>query len=124
MQDQEHISLIDQYVIDLVRELRDKKELTQQELADAIGLSRSFIRSIESPNSRAKYNVRHINALADYFGMSPREFLPEKAFPVDGVEEKVVKKAPVKKVAAKKVPVKKAAVKVKSKPTSTKTAKK
>lgn len=112
MREQENISLVDQYVIDLVRELRDKKELTQQGLADAIGLSRSFIRSVESPNSRAKYNVRHINALADYFGMSPKDFLPQKPFPVDAPVEKSVKKnAPVKKAPAKKATVKKVAKK-------------
>lgn len=103
----ENITPIDQYVIDLVKDIRTTKKITQQGLADIMGLSRSFIKDVESATVGAKYNLRHINALADYFGMSPREFLPEKAFPVDGVEEKVVKKAPVKKVAAKKVPAKK-----------------
>jgi transcriptional regulator with XRE-family HTH domain len=101
MQDQENISPVDQFVIDFVRELRLKKNITQQELADIMGLSRSFIKSIESPNSRAKFNVRHINSLADYFGISPREFLPVKAFPVD-IQEIELKPNKRKKVSSKK----------------------
>lgn len=74
---------IEQFVIDYVIELRGKKKKTQQEIANIIGVSRSYIKDIENPNSPAKYNLRHINALADYFDMSPGSFLPEKAFPVD-----------------------------------------
>jgi transcriptional regulator with XRE-family HTH domain len=103
MKKQESITVVEQYVIDYVMKLRADKELTQQDIANIIGVSRSFIKEVESVNSPAKYNLRHINALADYFGMSPRLFLPEKAFPVDAVEEKVMKK----KVAVKKASVKK-----------------
>ncbi|AXY73370.1 XRE family transcriptional regulator [Paraflavitalea soli] len=103
-------SAIDQYAIDFVKKLMEEKEIDRQGIADILGLSRSFVRDVELGYNRAKYNLRHINALADYFGMSPREFLPEKAFPVDGVEERVVK-APVKKAAAKKAAVKKVAAK-------------
>jgi len=78
MKEQEFITPIDQYVIDFVRTLRQKKNLTQQDIADVIGISRSYVSEVESNNSRAKYNIRHINALADYLNMSPRDFLPEK----------------------------------------------
>jgi transcriptional regulator with XRE-family HTH domain len=114
MYNQEHITPIDQYVIDLVRELRSKKEMTQQDLAAAISLSRSFVSDVESPKSRAKYNVRHINALADYFGMSPKDFMPDKPFPVDGPALKDVA-AKEKKAVKKKAPAKKAAVKASTK---------
>lgn len=109
MNTQEHITEVEQHVIDFVVKLRADKELTQQDVANIIGVSRTFIKDVESASRSAKYNLRHINALADYFGISPREFLPEKAFPVDGVEEKVVKKAPAKKGAAKNTATKKAA---------------
>lgn len=104
MQNLEFITPIDQYVIDFVKKLRKEKELTQQDIADIIGLSRGFVSDIENENRNSKYNIRHINALADYFGMSPRAFLPEKAFPVDAVKEKAkpVKKAVVKKKAVNK----------------------
>ena len=106
MQDQENITAIDNYVRDFVKRLRKARKFSQEDLGNIIGVSRSYIRDIENNRNRAKYNIRHINALADYFGMSPREFLPEKAFPVDVVEKekekKVVKKATVKKATKKK----------------------
>jgi len=106
MQDQENITAIDNYVRDFVKRLRKSRKLSQEDLGNIIGVSRSYIRDIENNRNRAKYNIRHINALADYFDISPREFLPEKAFPVDVVEKekekKVVKKATVKKATKKK----------------------
>ncbi len=87
MKDQENITDIEQYVIEVVKTLRKERKQTQQDIADIIGVDRSFITSVESDSKSAKYNLRHINALADYFGMSPRDFLPEKAFPVDNMNE-------------------------------------
>jgi transcriptional regulator with XRE-family HTH domain len=75
--EQEHISPIEQYVIDYVRDLRKKENLSQEDIGNIIGKSKSFIGNIESLNNRAKYNLTHINLLADYFNLSPRNFLPE-----------------------------------------------
>ena len=72
-------SAIEQHVIDFVCNLRAKHNLTQENIATIIGVSRSFIKSIESGKSRAKYNLNHIDKLADHFGLSPKDFLPEKA---------------------------------------------
>lgn len=80
---QENISLLDQHVIDFVRKLRTDRNLTQQDIADILGVSRSFISDVESNNRPAKYNFRHLNALSDYFSLSPKDFMPKKAFPVD-----------------------------------------
>ena len=108
MRDQENITSIDQYVIDFVRDLRIKHNLTQEALGNILAVSRSFIRDIESTNSRGKYNLRHINALSDYFGLSPKDFLPEKPFPINLSEikntsdSKNVKKGKTPKQAAKK----------------------
>lgn len=74
---------IEQHVVDFVIQLRIKKKKTQQEIADIIGISRSYIKDIENPKRAAKYNLRHINALADYFNMSPRAFLPKNSFPTE-----------------------------------------
>jgi len=78
MNEQEHISPIEQCVIDFVRDLRKSKHLSQDDIGNIIGKSKSFIGNIESMNNRAKYNLTHINLLADYFNLSPRDFLPEK----------------------------------------------
>ncbi|WP_315822946.1 helix-turn-helix domain-containing protein [Paraflavitalea speifideaquila] len=97
MSEQEHITPAEQYVIDFVRKLRTDKGLTQLDIASIIGVGRAFVSQAESPKVIAKYNIRHINALADYFGISPREFLPAKAFPVDAPEKEIKKKPASKK---------------------------
>jgi len=79
MEDLKNISAIDQYVIEYVRPLRNKMKLNQEEIANIIGVKRTFITNVESSKHPAKYNLNHINLLADHFGISPREFLPIKA---------------------------------------------
>jgi len=73
------ISAIEQHVIDFVIELRNKHNLKQEDIATIIGVKRSFITNVESVKNRAKYNLNHIDKLADHFGLSPKDFLPEKA---------------------------------------------
>ena len=74
-----NISAIEQHVIDFVTELRIKRQLTQADIAVIIGVGRSFINKVEDKKERAKYNLNHIDKLADHFGLSPKDFLPEKA---------------------------------------------
>lgn len=78
MEEKEYISPIEQYVIDFVVILRKKHRLTQADIGTIIGVGRTFITNVENLEERAKYNINHINLLADHFGMSPRDFLPEK----------------------------------------------
>lgn len=68
---------IEQYVIDTVRRMRLEKKVSQKELAYSLNLSIGFIGDVESSKSRAKYNLSHINKLAEYFECSPKDFLPE-----------------------------------------------
>jgi transcriptional regulator with XRE-family HTH domain len=75
---EENIEPVEQYVIDIVRDLRTSKGISQQRLALELGVSKSFISSVESKNFPGKYNIRHLNILAKVFGCSPRDFLPEK----------------------------------------------
>lgn len=79
MSSEQKTSAIEQHVIDFVSGLRAKNNLRQEDIATIIGVSRSFVKNIESGKSRAKYNLNHIDKLADHFGLSPRDFLPEKA---------------------------------------------
>ncbi len=79
MESKAKISKIEQYIIDFIYKLRKEKNLNQADIATIIGVSRVFVTNVENPSNRAKYNIDHINALADHFGMSPRDFLPEKA---------------------------------------------
>jgi len=71
---------IEQYVIDFVRNLRLERGLRQEDIAHIIDVKPSFIGNIESSSNRAKYNLKHINSLANYFGLSPKDFLPKEAY--------------------------------------------
>lgn len=73
------ISAIEQYVIDFVIKLRKEHKLTQDDIATILDVKRTFVTNVESAKSRAKYNLTHIDKLADHFGLSPRDFLPIKS---------------------------------------------
>lgn len=73
------VAPVEQYVIDFVRKLRIEKGYTQEQLGYIIGVSKVYVSNIEKLNHNAKYNLKHINALADHFGISLRLFFPEKA---------------------------------------------
>jgi len=77
MKEKVKIEPIEQHVIDIVRKLRRNKRLRQQDLARILNTSSSFIGNVENVHNPAKYNLKHISRLADYFELSPRFFLPE-----------------------------------------------
>lgn len=78
---------VEQFVVDFVLKIRTEKKLTQEDLGFILGVDRSFINKIENLEHNAKYNLNHINRLADHWGISPQEFLPKKAFPVSQNED-------------------------------------
>jgi len=49
---------IEQYVINKVRDMRGKHNISQAQLAHQIDVSVGFIGHVESPNDRAKYNPK------------------------------------------------------------------
>ena len=69
---------LDLYVINKVKELRTKHDMSQAVLAIKLDVSDAFIGQIENPKHRAKYNLAHINKLAQIFDCSPKDFLPDK----------------------------------------------
>ncbi|MDB5116370.1 MAG: transcriptional regulator [Mucilaginibacter sp.] len=71
-------SELDLYIINKVKELRLMNNVSQAVLAIKLDVSDAFIGAIENPKHRAKYNVAHINKLAQIFDCSPKDFLPEK----------------------------------------------
>ncbi len=102
MKVQQHISPIEQYVIDFVRKLRTDKQLTQEDIGSILEVSRSYIGDIESRNANGKYNMTHVNALADHFNISPKDFFPQKAIPPVRATAVTEKKTAVKTKSAKK----------------------
>jgi transcriptional regulator with XRE-family HTH domain len=77
-------STFDLEVIRLVKAYREAKGYTQDHLAEFLDVTRGYVGQIESPHTRAKYNLNQLNRLAFEMKCSPRIFLPEKGF-----EEKV-----------------------------------
>jgi transcriptional regulator with XRE-family HTH domain len=76
------IDPIEQHVIDIVRKLRRNKRMRQRDLARILNTSSSFIGNVENGRNPAKYNLKHIGRLAEYFELSPRYFLPDYSMPV------------------------------------------
>jgi transcriptional regulator with XRE-family HTH domain len=70
-------SEIEFFVIKKVKELRERHNLSQSELAVKLEVSNGFIGQVESSKFPAKYNLNHINKLSEIFECSPKEFLPE-----------------------------------------------
>ncbi|MCC8133202.1 MAG: helix-turn-helix domain-containing protein [Tannerellaceae bacterium] len=60
--------------------MRQERKWSQQELADYLNVSQSFIRDIESPNKSHKYNLSHINELCKIFGCKFADFFPDEPF--------------------------------------------
>jgi transcriptional regulator with XRE-family HTH domain len=73
-------SKFDIEVINRVKEMREKKGLTQDDLAYFLDTTPGYIGQVESPGSRSKYNLNHLNRLAFEMKCSPRDFLPEDPF--------------------------------------------
>lgn len=68
---------IEQHVIDKVIKLRKDSKMRQQDIASILHTTTSFVGNVENNRNQAKYNLKHINVLADYFGLSPKYFLPD-----------------------------------------------
>jgi len=71
---------LEQYVINVSIKLRKEHKLTQQDIAKILNTGNAFIGNVENVKRPAKYNLRHINLLAEHFKVSPTDFFPEKAF--------------------------------------------
>lgn len=68
---------IDQYVIDKVRKMRDERNMSQREFADAINLSHGYVGDIEAGRKSAKYSLFHISEIAKVFKCSIWDLVPQ-----------------------------------------------
>lgn len=91
----ESLDEIERYVISRVREIREAKDVTQEELSLAIGKNIGFISQIEAPSKKAKYNIIHLNLIAIALECSPKDFWPE--YPIIEEKHKNIKAAESKK---------------------------
>lgn len=75
----ESLDEIERYIILKIREIRESKRITQEELSLSIGKNIGFISQIEAPSKKAKYNIIHLNLIAKVLGCSPKDFWPENS---------------------------------------------
>jgi len=66
---------LDFYIINKVKEKRLTKGYSQARLANDLGVSYGFIGKVESPKYSAKYNIKHLNKVAEIFNCSPKGHL-------------------------------------------------
>jgi len=62
--------------VNIVKKLREEKNLTQDDLANILGISRQMVSAIERG---ANPSVELLNKLADYFGVSTDSLLGREA---------------------------------------------
>lgn len=77
---------IERFIISKVKEIRDSKGITQEQLSLALGKNISYISQIEATSKTAKYNISMLNLIAIVLDCSPKEFWPE-----EGIKEKKYK---------------------------------
>lgn|SRR5690606_17590743 len=61
------MSHLDYLLILYIKQLREDRRWTQQELSEKMGVSKSFIGNVESFIQRHKYSIRHLKLLAKAF---------------------------------------------------------
>lgn len=75
---QKRKSKIQLFVSQKVRELREENALTQEQFAEKINRSRSFVANRENLYSKEAFNMDILNEIAKVFKVSPKYFMPEE----------------------------------------------
>lgn len=72
-------TVIEQYVIERVREIRVSKGISQAKLAHLMDISVGFVGNVENPKHIAKWNLNHLNRISQVLDIPFKDFFPEKA---------------------------------------------
>ncbi len=75
---QKRKSKIQLFVSQKVRELREENALTQEQFAEKINRSRSFVANRENLYSKEAFNMDILNEIAKVFKVSPKYFMPDE----------------------------------------------
>ena len=78
---------IELFIINKVRELRERENIGQKKLSMELKLSSSYVGNAENPYYKAKYNLNHLNELAKIFNVPFSYFFPENHLEKDCGEE-------------------------------------
>jgi transcriptional regulator with XRE-family HTH domain len=68
---------LDMFITEKVREKRRNLGYTPNDISSILGVSSSFINSIEAKKTHEKYNIEHLSKIAFLFGCKISDFLPE-----------------------------------------------
>lgn len=60
-----------------IAQLRAERGLTQQQLADRIGISKSYLSKIESPNTIKSFSLDVLFSISDELGINISDFFEE-----------------------------------------------
>ncbi|MDH5716806.1 MAG: helix-turn-helix transcriptional regulator [Spirochaetia bacterium] len=71
------ITNLEYQIINQVKEIRISKGFTQEDLANILEKTVSFIRNIESNKLGKKYNIDHLSKIAFLFDLEITEFFPK-----------------------------------------------
>ena len=75
----ESLDEIERYIILKVKETRESKGITQEQLSLALGKNIGYISQIEAKSKTAKYNITILNQIAIILDCSPKTFWPKTA---------------------------------------------
>lgn len=71
-------SQIQKFISLKVKEFRESTGLTQEQFAEKLNRSRTFISNRENPNSNEAFSLEFLNEIANLFDVSPKYFMPDK----------------------------------------------
>ncbi|MFX3625129.1 MAG: helix-turn-helix domain-containing protein [Ectobacillus sp.] len=57
-----------------ISEIRKEKRLTQEQLADGVGISKSYLSKIEAQNTEKAFSIEILFDLADFLDVDVQEF--------------------------------------------------
>ena len=89
-------TVIDLYVIEKVKELRESRKVGQKKLSSELKLSISYVGRAENIYSNTKYNFNHVNEIARYFNVPFAYFFPPTNLEIDCIEDYLNKHPRVK----------------------------
>lgn len=69
---------IELFIIEKVKEMRIRMNISQLELSQKLNLNDSFVSHVETTSKRAKYNISHLNEISKILECSPKDFWPDK----------------------------------------------
>lgn len=70
------LSPLDKYIILAVRKKREEQGIAQADLSVRMELNDKFVGNVESFRQKAKYNINHLNRIAEILNCPLTDFLP------------------------------------------------